>query len=366
MNTHDALLRLRRDRDLPDEELAQLISLENKETCQALFDAGDAVRRERYGTDVYLRGLIEFTNHCRNNCLYCGIRRDNAKLERYRLSPEEIVACCETGWGLGFRTFVLQGGEDEHYDDDAICGIVMEIKKRFPDCAVTLSLGEKERESYERFFAAGADRYLLRHETASEEHYRKLHPASMSLAHRKQCLYDLRDIGYQVGSGFMVGSPGQTAMDLVKDLRFLQDLRPAMIGIGPFIRHRDTPFRDFPSGNMLSCLRMIAILRLMFPYALIPATTALGTISPNGRELGLRAGANVVMPNLSPVHVRGLYRLYDDKICTGEEAAECRSCLSRRVSAAGYKIAVSRGDVKNILQTHKKILRKQKDYLEHY
>jgi biotin synthase len=241
---------------------------------------------------------------------------------------------------------VLQGGEDPYYTDDVICGVVSEIKRRYADCAVTLSLGEKPESSYRAYWAAGADRYLLRHETASDGHYRMLHPESMSLDNRKQCLWNLKRIGYQVGSGFMVGSPHQTTENIIADLRFLQELQPAMIGIGPFISHKDTPFKDFKSGTLELSLRLVAILRLIFPYALIPSTTALGTIAPDGRERGLAAGANVVMPNLSPTSVRKYYLLYDNKICTGDEAAECRMCLERRVSMAGYKIAVARGDVK--------------------
>ena len=328
---------------LSDKELCEIINTD-KYDCELIAEA-DAVRRHYYGTVVYLRGLIETCNVCKNDCLYCGIRRSNGNLDRYRLSKEDILSCCEQGHKLGFRTFVLQGGEDPYYTDEVICGIVSEIKERFPDCAVTLSLGEKERESYAAFRAAGADRYLLRHETADDAHYSRLHPAVMSLAHRKNCLFTLKELGYQVGSGFMVGSPYQTADNLVEDLRFLQELRPDMIGIGPFIPHKDTPFRDFPGGTLELTLRMVAILRLMFPTALIPSTTALGTIHPLGRELGLKAGANVVMPNLSPVRVRKLYELYDNKICTGEEAAECKGCLERRVQSAGYEIVSARGDV---------------------
>ena len=330
--------------DLPDNELKTL--MESGEREQELFRAAAGVRKEYYGTDVYIRGLIEFTNYCGNNCRYCGIRRGNAKLTRYRLSPEEILACCDTGYELGFRTFVLQGGEDSHYSDETICGIVSAVKAGHPDCAVTLSLGEKSYASCKAFFEAGADRYLLRHETADPAHYRRLHPESMDPRNRKECLWNLKEIGYQVGSGFMVGSPYQTAEHLVQDLRFLQELKPAMIGIGPYIPHQDTPFRHFRKGSLRLTLRLIAMLRLMFPAALIPATTALGSIAPNGRELGLKAGANVVMPNLSPASVRGHYALYDGKICTGEEAAECRACLGRRVNQAGCRIVVARGDAK--------------------
>lgn len=330
--------------DLTDEELKTII--ENESFNAPLAQTADIRRRENYDDKVYIRGLIEFTNYCRNNCYYCGIRCGNKRAKRYRLTKEEILLCCDEGYRLGFRTFVMQGGEDSFYTDDMICDIVSEVKQRYPDCAVTLSIGEKTRESYQAFFDAGADRYLLRHETADSVHYGKLHPKEMSLENRKRCLFDLKEIGYQVGSGFMVGSPYQTAENLIADLRFLQQLRPDMIGIGPYITHADTPFAEFKSGDVMLTLRLVSILRLMFPYALIPSTTALGTIHPQGRELGLKAGANVVMPNLSPVSVRKLYSLYENKICTGEEAAQCRGCLERRVESAGYRIVTDIGNVK--------------------
>ena len=290
--------------DLTDSQLKEM--LESDSFNDPLARAADIRRRENYGDEVYIRGLIEFTNYCRNNCYYCGIRRSNRNAERYRLTKEEILICCDEGYKLGFRTFVMQGGEDSYYTDEMICDIVSEIKRRYPDCAVTLSIGEKSCESYRSFYDAGADRYLLRHETADPAHYGKLHPAEMSLENRKRCLFDLKEIGYQVGSGFMVGSPYQTPENLIADLRFLQRLKPDMIGIGPYITHKDTPFAEFKSGDLKLTLRLVSILRLMFPYALIPSTTALGTIHPQGRELGLKAGANVVMPNLSPVGVRKL------------------------------------------------------------
>lgn len=340
----DIITKLCREHDLSDTELKALIN--TNEYDQELFGAADKVRREHYGDKVYLRGLIEFTNYCKNNCLYCGLRAQNRALDRYRLTKDEILSCCEEGYLLGYRTFVLQGGEDPYYTDERMTEIISSIRSRFPDCAITLSIGELSRKSYQRFFDAGADRYLLRHETAEDTHYQKLHPEGMSLKNRKRCLFDLKEIGYQVGSGFMVGSPYQTTDNLVADLRFLQELSPDMIGIGPFIPHHETPFRDFKSGTAPLTLRMIAILRLMFPYALIPSTTALGTIDPQGREKGLKAGANVVMPNLSPVSVRKKYEIYDEKICTGEESAQCRGCLEMRIEAAGYRAVTDRGDVK--------------------
>ncbi len=335
---------LRAQCDLSDEELIALITRESDD--KDLFEAADAVRRQHYGTDVFLRGLIEFTNVCQNDCYYCGIRKSNPHADRYRLTQEQILQCCANGYEMGFRTFVLQGGEDPRNTDAWVCSMVDKIKTAYPDCAVTLSIGEQSRTSYQAYFDAGADRYLLRHETASDAHYRKLHPEEMSLEHRKRCLFDLKDIGYQVGAGFMVGSPWQTPKELVADLRFLQQLQPDMIGIGPFIPHRETPFADKPAGTLELTLRMLSILRLLFPYVLLPATTALGTISPIGRELGLKAGANVMMPNLTPTDARKQYDLYDNKICMDEEAAKCRLCQEGRVRSVGYQIVSDRGDVR--------------------
>ena len=340
----DSIERLKQTRDLPDEQLLQLIDHEGDDT--ALFEAADQVRREHYGTDVFLRGLIEFTNYCKNDCYYCGIRRSNRCAERYRLTPEQILSCCENGYAMGFRTFVLQGGEDPCNTDEAICSLVDQIKTRYPDCAVTLSIGEKTRSSYQAYFDAGADRYLLRHETATDAHYRRLHPEELSLANRKRCLFDLKEIGFQVGAGFMVGSPGQSTKELLADLRFLQQLQPDMIGIGPFIPHHETPFAQEKPGTLELTLRMLSILRLMFPYVLLPATTALGTISPIGRELGLKAGANVMMPNLTPTDARKNYDLYDNKICMDEDAGKCRGCQENRVKSVGYRIVSDRGDVR--------------------
>ena len=335
---------LREQQNLSDDALLALIQRESDDSD--LFAAADAVRREHYGTAVFLRGLIEFTNVCQNDCLYCGIRRSNANAQRYRLTKEQILDACKEGYELGFRTFVLQGGEDPRNTDEAICSLVYAIKTQHPDCAVTLSIGEKPHSSYQNYFNAGADRYLLRHETASEAHYRTLHPAEMSLETRKRCLFDLKEIGFQVGAGFMVGSPGQTAKELLADLRFLQTLQPDMIGIGPFIPHHETPFAAEKQGTLELTLRMLSILRLLFPYVLLPATTALGTISPIGRELGLKAGANVMMPNLTPNDVRKNYDLYDNKICMDEQASKCRTCQEGRVRSVGYEIVCDRGDVR--------------------
>lgn len=339
---NDILSCLKTTGNASDAELKALIEAEE---VPGLAKAADEVRRAYYGDEVYLRGLIEFTNFCKNDCYYCGIRHGNQALERYRLSKEEILSCCDTGYTLGYRTFVLQGGEDPYYTTERMCDILSAIHEKYPDCVITLSIGERSEADYRAFFEAGARRYLLRHETACEAHYGKLHPASMRLSARKDCLFSLKRLGYRVGSGFMVGSPYQTTENLIADLRFLQELDPDMIGIGPFIRHADTPFAAFSSGTLERTLRMLSILRLMFPHALLPSTTALGTIHPKGREWGLAAGANVVMPNLSPVSRRQLYSLYDNKICMGEEAAECKACLEKRVLSAGYRIVTSIGDV---------------------
>ncbi len=331
-------------KNFTEEELKYLI--EDETAGEALATEADAVRRQVYGDTVFVRGLIEFTNYCRNNCYYCGIRKGNAQAERYRLTKEEILACADEGYTLGYRTFVLQGGEDPHYSDLELCHIVEAIKTLHPDCAVTLSVGERKRKSYQMYFAAGADRYLLREETADVCHYRQLHPEPMDGEARKRCLWDLKEIGYQVGAGFMVGSPFQTTEHLIEDLMFLKELQPDMIGIGPFLTHAQTPFASYENGSAAKTLRLVSILRLMFPYVLLPATTALGTLDPLGREKGLKAGANVLMPNLSPVTVRKKYELYDNKICTGDESAQCRNCLEKRVENAGYRIVTDRGDVR--------------------
>lgn len=300
--------------------------------------------QKNFGSRIYTRGLIEVSNYCKNNCYYCGIRRDNRRAVRYRLTPEEILSCAGEGYGLGFRTYVLQGGEDGYYTDQVLCRLLRELKKRYPDCAVTLSLGERSRESYEKLFAAGADRYLLRHETADRKHYESLHPPQMSYENRMRCLRDLKEIGYQVGCGMMVGSPGQTTKMLAEDMLFLQQFGPQMVGIGPFVPHHDTPFYGQPQGSVKMTLYLLSLVRLMLPKVLLPATTALGTIDPMGREKGILAGANVLMPNLSPAAVRKKYELYDNKICTGDEAAESWRLLAERMKTIGYELAIDRGD----------------------
>ena len=323
-----------------------LLAESTEETDALLKGAAVRVRKAIYGNSVFVRGLIEISNICKNDCYYCGIRRSNRCADRYRLTKQQILDCADEGYRLGFRTFVLQSGEDGAQTDDFLCDLIEKIKTSHPDCAVTLSLGERSRESYQMLFDAGADRYLLRHETATKAHYEKLHPPALSFDNRMQCLYTLREIGYQVGAGFMVGSPFQTKADLARDLCFIRDFAPDMCGIGPFIPHKDTPFAHHPAGTLSETLRLLSIIRLLKPNILLPATTALGTIHPLGRELGIEAGANVVMPNLSPVDVRKKYALYDNKICTGEESAQCKDCLSRRMQTIGYEVVVDRGDIK--------------------
>lgn len=311
-----------------------------------LAEKADRIRRSVYGDQVFIRGLIEISNYCRNDCLYCGIRRSNERCDRYRLSREQILSSCRIGYPLGFRTFVLQGGEDAFFTDEYMADTVSAIKSEFPDCAVTLSLGERSRESYRRLFDAGADRYLLRHETADPTHYGRLHPPYQSFENRMRCLNDLREIGYQVGCGFMVGSPYQTADTIAEDLKFIETFKPDMCGIGPFIPHKDTPFAAFAPGTAEYTCYLLSIVRLICPTVLLPATTALGTICPGGREMGLRAGANVVMPNLSPANVREKYMLYDNKLSGGDEAAEELSKLKEKIKSAGYRCVTDRGDIR--------------------
>lgn len=335
---------------LKREEMIALIRANINTIDPDLIKAAQMTTEKYYGKKVFFRGLIEVSNYCKNNCYYCGIRRANINIHRYRLSKEEILSCCKEGYELGFRTFVLQGGEDNYYTDKIVVDIIKNIRNDFPDCAITLSLGEKSYGSYKRYFEAGADRYLLRHETATERHYQQLHPKEMLLENRKKSLYSLREIGFQVGAGFMVGSPYQSIENLADDLLFLKDLDPHMVGIGPFIPHMDTVFAREKTGTVDMTLLMIAITRLLLPKSLLPATTALGTIHPHGREKALNVGANVVMPNLSPINVRKDYSLYDNKICTDEEAAECINCISNRIKSVGFIPDFSRGDYYGMLR----------------
>lgn len=344
MNTITLIEKLQQETVLAKDEFIYLIENCSEKDREILAAKAREIRESYYHKDVYIRGLIEFTNYCKNNCYYCGIRAKNRNAKRYRLQPEEILECVEEGYLLGFRTFVLQGGEDNAYSDKEIGHIILEIKKRHSDCAVTLSVGERERDVYLYWHNCGADRYLLRHETASKDHYEKLHPEDLSFERRMQCLWDLKEIGYQTGAGFMVGSPFQTAGHLAADLLFLKDLNPHMVGIGPFIAQKDSPFAQYVDGTLEQTLLLLSLIRLTLPKVLLPATTALGTIHPQGRELGILAGANVVMPNLSPASVREKYQLYDNKICTGEESAQGLQSLAGRIEAIGYHIVTARGD----------------------
>lgn len=336
--------KLERDRTLSLREYELLIAHRDSESAEFLREKAVRARKEYYGSSVYIRGLIEISNICKNDCLYCGIRAGNSGCERYRLTKEQILSCCDDGYALGFRTFVMQGGEDGYFDDDKLCDVVKAIKAKYPDCAVTLSMGERSRESYQRLYDAGADRYLLRHETADKEHYSRLHPENMSWDNRMRCLYDLKDIGFQTGCGFMVGSPYQTNAMLAKDLKFIEEFAPQMCGIGPFIPHKATVFAKESAGSVELTCYLLAIIRLIHPNILLPATTALGTLEEDGREKGITWGANVVMPNLSPVDNRGKYELYDNKLYTNAESAEAIDELRRRMRAVGYDVVCARGD----------------------
>jgi len=339
----DLIEKLNRDNDLRKEELVFLLDNITEEEKQVLYKYSLETKEEYYGDTVYMRGLIEFTNYCYRNCKYCGIRAEQSDAERYRLSKEQIMQCCDQGYWLGYRTFVLQGGEDPFFTDDVLVDIISSIKKRWNDVAVTVSIGERSEESYKKIKAAGADRYLLRHETANADLYASIHE-EMALESRKSCLYTLRNIGFQVGAGFMVGIPGQTNTILAEDLRFIKELDPHMVGIGPFIPHEKTPLGGFKGGTVEDTLLMLALTRLMLPKVLLPSTTALGTLDNKGREKALKVGANVVMPNLSPTNVREKYELYQDKICTGDEAAHCRQCIEGRINSVGFQVDMGRGD----------------------
>ena len=344
MNAFSLLEQLSAEHTLDASQWEALIAANSPELAARAAEMACAVRHEIYGNRVFIRGLIEFTSYCRNDCYYCGLRRSNRNAQRYRLTEEQSLSCWEVGWELGFRTFVLQGGEDPWFTDEKICALVREIKRRYPECAVTLSIGEKEESSYRAYREAGADRYLLRHETADDCHYRRLHPEELSLSHRLACLQTLKQLGFQTGAGFMVGSPGQTPATLAKDMLFLQKLQPDMVGIGPFLPHHDTPFaKEAPGSGALTCY-LLSLVRLMLPRVLLPATTALGTLLTDGRERGMLSGANVVMPNLSPSDVREKYLLYDNKLHSGDEAAESVRHLRESMAAIGYEVVVDRGD----------------------
>ena len=348
MNCNEIINKLRTTQNAEKDKLVYLLDNITDDERETLRKNAQEVAQERFGNKIFIRGLIEISSFCKNDCFYCGIRRSNKNAVRYRLSREDILSCCDKGYALGFRTFVLQGGEDSHFTDEVLCELIGEIKQRYPGCAITLSLGERSFDSLQRLYDAGADRYLLRHETACKAHYERLHPSGMSFDNRVNTLYKLKEIGYQTGAGFMVGSPFQTTENLADDLLFIKKLKPQMCGIGPFVPHKDTDYRDFKHGSLELTLTLLSIIRLMNPDILLPATTALGTIDFRGRELGILHGANVVMPNLSPSEHRKDYSLYDNKICTGEEAAECLVCLKNRMRSIGYEIVNSRGDYRQL------------------
>ncbi|WP_455544188.1 [FeFe] hydrogenase H-cluster radical SAM maturase HydE [Intestinibacter sp.] len=346
MNNRELIDKLNKEKSLLFSEWEQLLGTFNEDDAKYSSQIARTISVDKFGKKIFFRGIVEFTNYCKNDCYYCGIRCSNKNAVRYRLSKEDILICCEEGYKYGYRTFVLQGGEDNHYTDDMMVDIISEIHKRFPDCAITLSIGEKERKSYQKFFDAGATRYLLRHETANEEHYRKLHPEKLSLKHRMNCLKDLKEIGYQTGCGCMVGTPFQEVKHLCEDMMYMSEFKPEMIGIGPFIPHKDTPFRDYPCGSVEMTLFLLSLCRIMLPDVLLPATTALGTARGDGRKLGVLCGANVIMPNLSPIAVRKNYMLYDNKAISGEDAGENLKVLQDHMSDIGYEIVIDRGDYK--------------------
>lgn len=346
MNCIEIIEKIEKKIEVSKSELVYLLENITDDEAEILRKKAQNTALESFGNKVYIRGLIEISSICKNDCYYCGLRRSNKNAVRYRLTKEQILDCCEQGYALGFRTFVMQGGEDGYYTDEIMCDIIKTIKSLYPDCAITLSLGERGTESFKKLYEAGADRYLLRHETANVEHYNKLHPIEMSLETRKNSLYELKKIGFQTGAGFMVGSPYQTYETLAEDLLFLKDLDPQMCGIGPFLPHKDTIFKDEQGGSVRLTLILLALVRIMLPNVLLPSTTALGTADSNGREMGILHGANVVMPNLSPKEHRKDYMLYDNKIATGDEAAESIRKLSERFKAIGYEIVTERGDYK--------------------
>ena len=335
--------RLFEEGTLPFDSLKALVETRDEDTFEYMREKASLKRDEAYGRVVYLRALIEFTNYCRCDCYYCGIRCSNRNAERYRLSEEEILSATAEGYALGFRTVVLQGGEDPYFSDDDLVRIIRRIKDSF-DMRVTLSIGERSRESYKRLYGAGAQRYLLRHESIDKGHFSLLHPSSQRIESRIRALKDLRDIGYQVGCGFMVGSPYQTDDDIVKDLLFIKDFRPHMVGIGPFIAQCDTPFASFPSGSPSLTLKLLSIIRLMNPSVLLPATTALATVKKGGELEGVKYGANVIMPNLTPARERGKYRIYDNKANSGLEAAENVERLRKELEGMGFSVPSDYGD----------------------
>ncbi len=344
MNKKHLIDKLYKNHSLTLSEYEELITSPAEQDFEYIREKAEELRRIYYGNKVFIRGLIEIGNICKNTCFYCGINGKNEKCQRYRLTPDKIFSCCEKGYALGFRTFVLQGGEDGFFSDEILVALIKKIKSHFPDCAVTLSLGERSKDSYKALFLAGADRYLLRHECASRELYYKLHPQNMSYENRMECLENLKEIGYQTGCGFMVGAPFQTLTHIAEDLKFIENFGPQMCGIGPFVPHKDTCFKAEKSGSGQFTCYLLSVIRLINPKILLPATTALGTVNKDGREKGILYGANVIMPNLSPENVRKKYDLYDNKLSTGAESGEGLDLLKKNIKAIGYEIEISRGD----------------------
>nr|WP_295611347.1 [FeFe] hydrogenase H-cluster radical SAM maturase HydE [uncultured Terrisporobacter sp.] len=346
MENRELIDKLNEDKKLNLYQWEQLLGTFKEEDQKYAANMARNISLEKFGNKIFFRGIVEFTNVCKNNCKYCGIRRGNKEVSRYRLNKEEILKCCEEGYKYGYRTFVLQGGEDNYYSDEMMEDIISSIHKKYPDCAITLSIGEKERESYEKFYKAGATRFLLRHETADEKHYEKLHTDELSWEHRMNCLKNLKDIGYQTGCGFMVGSPYQSISNIAKDMIFIGKFKPQMIGIGPFIPHKDTPFKGFNCGSAKMTLFILSLCRIMLPDVLLPATTALSTVRDDGRQLGVLSGANVIMPNLSPIEVRKKYMLYDNKAITGDDAGENLKLIQDNMNEIGYEVIIDKGDYK--------------------
>ncbi len=344
MNIYELIDKLEKEKSLDLKEYEYIISNFKEEHLDYLRDKAYKAKLENFGDKIYIRGLIEISNFCKNDCLYCGIRKSNLCAERYRLTKEEILDCCESGYKLGFRTFVLQGGEDMHFSDEVLGDIVSSMRGKYPDCAITLSVGERTRKSYQHLFNCGANRFLLRHETADSEHYSRLHPESLTLESRINCLENLKEIGFQTGCGFMVGSPYQTDFCIAKDLKFIEEFKPHMVGIGPFIPHKDTPFKDFESGSLKKTLLLLGLVRLMNPKVLLPSTTALATLDKNGRIEGLKMGANVVMPNLSPQSAKEKYTLYNNKARFGKESALNIEKLTTELAEHDMKVVCERGD----------------------
>lgn len=346
MNNVEIIDKLNREKKLESAQWHKLISSFSKEDKEYARNIAQKITEEKFGNKVFFRGIIEFSNICNNDCLYCGIRHSNDKASRYCLTKKEIMLSCKEGYKLGYRTFVLQGGENEFVKSENFINLIRDIKSKYPDCAITLSVGECERKFYEEMYLAGADRYLLRHESADEEHYKKLHPKDMSLKNRIRCLRDLKEIGFQTGCGIMVGSPYQTPETLVKDMEFICEFNPAMVGIGPFIPHKDTPFANFETGSQDLTLFLLSLIRIMNEDILLPATTALGTVDQEGLIKGIQSGCNVIMPNVSPQNVRKKYMLYNEKLGTNFSAKESLEFLKTQMKSINREIVVGRGDHK--------------------